>query len=53
MRIGESELVLAKMSTLHQVLVDGVEQYQAGMRWNIIVYDRILGSVTASLTFAE
>lgn len=53
MKIGESELVLSKLSTLHQILIDGVEQYQAGARWNIIVYDRILGSVTANLVFDE
>lgn len=53
MKIGESELVLAKMGMLHQILIDGVEHYQAGSRWNIIVYDRVLGSVTANLVFAE
>ena len=53
MKIGESELVLSKLSTLHQILIDGVEQYQAGTRWNIIVYDKVLGTVTANLTFDE
>ena len=52
-KIGESELVLAKMGPLHQVLIDGVEHYQAGSRWNITVYDRILNSVVADLTFDE
>lgn len=51
MKIGESELVLSKLGAVHQILIDGVEQYQAGTRWNIIVYDRILKSVTANLTF--
>ncbi len=51
MKIGESELVLSKLGALHQILIDGVEQYQAGTRWSIIVYDKILGSVTANLTF--
>lgn len=51
MRIGESECVLSRLGPLHQILIDGVEQYQAGTRWNIIVYDKILGSVTANLTF--
>lgn len=53
MKIGERELVLSKLSTLHQILIDGVEQYQAGTRWNIIVYDKVLGTVTANLTFDE
>ncbi|MDE5700802.1 MAG: hypothetical protein K2I96_25915 [Lachnospiraceae bacterium] len=53
MKIGQSELVLSKLSTLHQILIDGVEQYQAGTRWNIIVYDKVLGTVTANLTFDE
>lgn len=52
-KIGESELVLAKMGPLQQVLIDGVEHYQAGKRWNITVYDKILGSVAADLMFDE
>lgn len=53
MKIGESELVLSKLGTVHQILIDGVENYQAGTRWNIIVYDKILNSVTANLMFEE
>lgn len=53
MKIGESELVLSKLGIVHQILIDGVEHYQAGARWNIIVYDKILNSVTANLMFQE
>lgn len=53
MKIGKSELVLSRLGAVHQILIDGVEHYQAGSRWNIIVYDRILNCVTANLMFEE
>lgn len=51
MKIGESELVLSKLGDLYQILVDGAEQYQAGKRWNITVYDKITKKVAANLIF--
>ena len=53
MKIGKSELVLSKLGGVYQILIDGVEHYQADGKWNIIVYDKITGSVTANLNFAE
>lgn len=53
MKVGKSELVLSKLGGVYQILIDGVEHYQAGGKWNIIVYDKITDSVTANLSFAE
>ena len=53
MKIGKSELVLSKIGHAYQILIDGVEQYQAGGRWNIVVYDTVLNCVTANLVFEE
>lgn len=53
MRIGKSELVLSKLGGVYQVLIDGVDYYQAGSRWNIIVYDMLVGDVTANFVFDE
>lgn len=53
LRIGESELVLSRKKRGHQVLIDGVDHYQVGSRWNIIVYDKVTGSVVANLVFEE
>lgn len=50
-KIGDSELVLSKLGNMQQVLIDGTEYYQAGSRWNIIVYDKITKTVIASLNF--
>lgn len=52
-RIGESELVLVRKKRGHQVLIDGVNHYQAGSRWNIIVYDKVQNEVVAGLGFAR
>lgn len=52
-KAGERELVLARAGKAYQVLIDNVNHYQMGGRWNIIVYDKILNSVTASLVFPE
>lgn len=52
-KAGDSALVLARVENAYQVLIDGVDHYQIGGRWNIIVYDKILKSVTASLVFPE
>ncbi|MBO5144534.1 MAG: hypothetical protein J6C19_03235 [Lachnospiraceae bacterium] len=52
-KIGESELVLSKLGSMHQVLIDDADFYQAGGRWNIIVYDKITKTVAASLNFEE
>lgn len=53
MKIGKSELVLSRLGAVYQILIDGVEQYQAGSRWNIVVYDKITKSVTGNLSFDE
>lgn len=53
MKIGKSELVLSKLGGVYQILIDGVEHYQPGSKWNIIVYDKITDSVTANLNFEE
>lgn len=53
MKIGKSELVLSKLGGVYQVLIDGEDRFQAGSRWNIIVYDKIVGDVTANLVFDE
>ena len=53
MKIGKSELVLSKLGGVYQVLIDGEDRYQAGSKWNIIVYDKIVGDVTANLVFEE
>lgn len=53
MRIGKSELVLSKLGSVYQVLLDGINQYQPGKRWNITVYDKITKKVTANLAFDE
>ena len=52
-KIGDSALVLARVKNVYQVLIDEVDHYQMGGRWNIIVYDKILNQVTASLVFPE
>ncbi len=53
-RLGKSgELVLIRSGKVCQILIDGVEQYQAGSSWNIIVYDRITEEITANLYFEE
>ena len=52
-QIGESELVLAKTGSVHQILIDGVEYYQVGKGWNIIVYDKVIGDVVANMVFDE
>ncbi|MDE7476882.1 MAG: SGNH/GDSL hydrolase family protein [Lachnospiraceae bacterium] len=52
-RIGDGELVLSRNGSICQILIDGVENYQAGSRWNIIVYDKILNCVTANLVYDE
>ncbi len=53
-RLGtDSELVLSRYGDLYQILIDGVEQYQAGSRWNIIVYDKITDKIAANLCFDE
>lgn len=52
-QIGESELVLAKTGGFYQVLVDNVNHFQAGSRWNIIVYDKVTEDVVANLVFDE
>lgn len=51
LKIGESELVLLKLGGAYQVLIDDIDYYQAGKRWNIIVYDKITKDVTASMVF--
>lgn len=53
MRIGESELVLSRLGNVYQILIDGVEHYQSESKWNIIVYDKTVGGVTANLVFDE
>lgn len=53
MKIGKSELVLSKLGGVYQILIDDIDHYQAGSRWNIIVYDKITQSVTANLNFEE
>lgn len=52
-RIGESDLVLAKTGRFYQILIDGVDYYQAGSRWNIIVYDKVTECVAANMMFDE
>ncbi len=53
-KIGEdSEVVLAKKGWVNQVRVDDVEQYEAGRKWNVVVYDKVVGSVVGSLYFDE
>jgi hypothetical protein len=51
MKIGKSKLVLSKLGAVYQILIDGIENYQAGSRWNIIVYDKVTQSVVANLNF--
>jgi hypothetical protein len=51
LNIGKSKLVLSKLGAVYQVLIDGVEKYQEDGRWNIIVYDKIIGDVVADLNF--
>jgi hypothetical protein len=53
MNIGKSKLGLSKLGTVYQVLIDGVERYQQDGRWNIVVYDKIVGDVVADLNFDE
>lgn len=53
MRIGKKELVLSKLGSVYQVLIDGEDYYQAGSRWNIIVYDKVVKDVTANMVFDE
>lgn len=54
MRIGgDSELALIKRKKLYQVIVDDVGQYEAGHRWNIVIYDKITKGVVGSLYFDE
>lgn len=53
-RLGKnSELVLLSSGKACRILIDGAEQYQAGSRWNIIVYDKITEEITANLYFEE
>ena len=51
MKIGTSELVLAKLGGVYQVMIDDVDNYQPGSRWNMVVYDKITKNVVASLVF--
>jgi hypothetical protein len=51
MNIGKSKLVLSKLGTVYQVLIDGVERYQDGSKWNIVVYDKIIGDVVADICY--
>jgi hypothetical protein len=51
MNIGKSKLVLSKLGTVYQILIDGVEEYQSEGRWNIVVYDKLLNDVVADLNF--
>jgi hypothetical protein len=51
MNIGKTKLVLSKLGAVYQILIDGVEYYQSEGRWNIIVYDKIIGGVVADLNF--
>ena len=51
MRIGRSELVLVKLGGTYQVLIDDIDNYQPGSRWNIIVYDKMTESIAANLVF--
>ncbi len=53
MKIGKSELVLSRLGGVYQVLIDDENYYQAGSRWNIIVYDKIIEGVAANLVFDE
>lgn len=53
MKIGKSELVLSKLGGVYQILIDGVEHYQPGNRWNIIVYDKIVDDIVANLSYPE
>ncbi len=50
-KIGTSELVLIKLGGVYQVMIDGVDNYQSGGRWNIIVYDKITGKTAANLVY--
>lgn len=51
MKMDEHELVLVKFGSVYQVLIDNIDNYQAGSRWNIIVYDKITKEVRANLVF--
>lgn len=51
LKIGESELVLSKFGALHQVLIDGVENYEADSRWNIIIYDKNCKEVVGRMKY--
>jgi hypothetical protein len=51
MKIGKSRLVLSKLGTVYQILIDGVEKYSSEGRWNIVVYDKLLNDVVADLNF--
>ena len=47
MNISESEIVLLKSG----VFIDGIEYYEAGSRWSIIVYDKELKEVVGKMKF--
>ena len=51
LKIGESELVLSKFGALQQVLIDGVENYEADSRWNIIIYDKNCKEVVGRMKY--
>lgn len=52
-KIGKSEFVLSKYGPLYQILIDGVENYEEGSRWHIIVYDKAANDVVKKLQFDE
>ena len=47
LNISESEIVLLKSG----VFIDGIEYYEAGSRWSIIVYDKELKEVVGKMKF--
>lgn len=44
---------VSRFDGICQVLVDGVNQYVPGKRWNVTVYDKITKKVAANLAFDE
>lgn len=52
MDVEKSKVVFSKQGVAYHVLIDGIEYYQLGNRWNIIVYDKVTQEITA-LAFSE
>lgn len=51
LKTDNKKIVLSKLGGIYQILIDGVESYTPGTRWNIVVYDKTTHEISANLCF--